>query len=89
MTNRSAWFFGLSRHEDCKFAKGNVLLSCLGEGTWINHIPISLFPTSLMYLVTVFTKLLLKWYNLNFPLLRQKQTTPNRKEKGNFGKISS
>lgn len=34
-------FLGLSRQEDFKFAKGNVLLSCLGEGAWINHIPIS------------------------------------------------
>lgn len=90
VTNSSAWCFGSSRHEDFKFSKGNVLLSCLGEGTWINHISISLFPPSLMYLVTVFTKLLLfKCYNLNFPLQRQKQTTLNRKEKGNFGKISS
>lgn len=78
VTNSSACFFGLSRDEDFQFAKGDVLLSCLGKAAWINHIPISLFPTSLMYLVTVFSKLLLlKCYNLNFSLLRQKQTTPN------------
>lgn len=68
VTNSSACFFGLSRREDFKFAKGNVLLSCLGEGAWVNHIPSSVFPASLMYLVTKL--LFLKWYNLNFPLLR-------------------
>jgi len=67
VTNSFALFF-VFRHGDFKFAKGNVLLSCLGEATWVNHIPIDLFPPSLIYLVTVCAKLLLKWYNPNFPL---------------------
>lgn len=67
-TNSFALFFVLSRHGDFKLAKGNVLLSYLGEATRVNHSPIYLFPTSLISLVMVCTKLLLKSYNFNFPL---------------------
>lgn len=82
MTNSFALFFVLSRHGDFKLAKGNVLLSYLAEATRVNHSPIYLFPTSLVSLVMVCTKLLLKRYDLNFslPLDRSKQPQIEKKK---------
>lgn len=84
VTNSFALFFVLSRPGDFKIAERSVLLICLGEATWVNHIPISLFPQTSYIKLGFALSCFWRGTASIFISHRQSKTPQIRKEKGNL-----